>query len=142
MGKYTEKFSESHDLLDSIRPQSTSTQVNGSYVSIKDYPRIIAKCAVGAIAATGTLTFQVRQAQDSSGTGVKALKASAALTDADDNKDIWLEIRAEELDVDNGFDHVRIEVVAATAASLVQAELLGFVGRYGPASQPATLVVS
>jgi hypothetical protein len=142
MGQYTNQFNERHDLLDSIRPQSTSVQVNGSYVSIKDHPRIVAKCSVGAIAATGTLTFQVRQAQDSSGTGVKALKASAALDDTDDNQDIWLEIQAEELDVDNGFDHVRIEVVAATAASLVQAELLGFVGRYGPAAQPATLIVS
>ena len=136
------KFSEDFDLLDVINPQSTSTQVNGTWVSVRDYPRFIAKCNIGAIASTGTFTFQIRHAVDGSGTSAKALKASAALADTDDNEQLWLEVRAEELDVDGGFDYVRIEAVAATAASIISAELLGYGARYAPVAQPATLTVS
>jgi hypothetical protein len=140
--RYTEQFSESHTLLDQIFPVSTSTQVNGNYVSLKHFQRAVAKFSVGAIAVGGTLTFQVRQAQDTSGTGVKALKAATAITDAGDNQHVWIEIRTEELDVDGGFDCVRIEAVAGTAASVVYAELIGFVSRFEPVAESNVTVVT
>ncbi len=142
MSRYTARFSEEQIILDTIPPISTAAQVNGAWVSMSGVARAVAKFNTGLIAATGTLTFQVRQAQDAAGTGAKALKASAAMIDTDDNKVRWIEIRAEELDVDGGFDFIRIEAVAAVAASLVFAELLGFVERYAPAVQPAALTVT
>lgn len=137
---YTASFAESVAQVDVILPQSTSTQVNGSWVSVAQYERMVAKLATGNIASTGTITFQVRQAKDTSGTSAKALVAAAALGDTSDNTNIWLDIKGSDLDNDNGFSCVRIEIVAATAASLVFAELLGYVARYQPVTQPATVV--
>lgn len=139
---YTERFSEAHDLIDSIFPVSTSTQVNGAWVDVKDFHRIVAKLKVGAIAATGTLVFQIQQATSAAGAGAKALKAAPSIGDTADNRDIWLEVKAEELDVDGGFRFVRIEAIAATAASIISAELLGVKGRYSPAAQPAATVLT
>lgn len=134
---------ETHQQLDRLTPVSTSTTVNGTWVSCKNFKRFTAKCQVGAIAASGTFTFRVQQAKDGSGTGAKALKTSAALTDTGDNQDIWLDFMAEDLDVDNGFDFVRIEAIAATAASVIAAELLGNGdARYTPVTQPATLLTA
>lgn len=140
---YTRLFVEQFKSLQRISPQSTSTQVNGSaYVDVSGFRRFIAKFNVGAIAATGTLTCQVRQATSAAGAGVKALIASAALADTGDDQDIWLEFKAEDLDVDNGYKFVRLEIVAATAASIVGAELLGFVATYEPVVQPATVIAT
>lgn len=140
---YTESFNEAIVQLDRIGAISASTQTNGAWVSVANCPRFVAKLNVGLIAATGTLGFQVRQAQDAAGLNAKAFKVMApTYIDTDDNEDSWLDCRAEELDVDGGFDYVRIEVLAATAASLFSAELLGYVHRYGPATQPASLHLS
>ena len=140
---YTRLFVEEFKSLQRISPQSTSTQVNGSaYVDVSGFARFVAKFNVGAIASTGTLTVQVRQATSAAGAGVKALIASAALADTGDDQDIWLEFKAEDLDVDGGFKFVRLEIVAATAASIVGAELLGFVSRFEPVVQPATVIAS
>lgn len=117
---------------DNISPISTSTQVNGAWTK----PTGAAGVAVfhaGVIAATGTLTFQLTQAKDSSGTGAKAFKAATTLTDTADGSDVIIRFRAEELDIDAGFDFVRLEIVAATAASLVSAELYFTDLRYAPA---------
>lgn len=141
--EYTRTFAEQLKTLQRISPQSTSVQVNGStYVDTAGFHRFIAKFQVGAIAATGTLTLQVRQATSAGGAGAKALIASADLTDTGDDQDIWLEFKAEDLDVKNGFRYVRLEIVAATAASLVGAELLGFVASFEPVVQPATTVAT
>lgn len=128
--KYNQ-FVESVLLADAIVPASTSVQVNGSYVQAKGAAGV-AVFHVGAIAAGGTLTFQIRQAKDSTGTGVKALKAATAFADTDDNKHVIIRFRAEELDVQNGFDYVRIECVAAVAASVIAAELYLYDVRFEP----------
>lgn len=130
---YTEKFTEAHELLDKISPVSSSTAVNGSWVSVAEVHRGVALFQTGLVAASGTVDFIIEQAQDSSGTGAKAFKAATQLTDAGDNESVAIEFRSEELDVDNGFYYVRISATCATAAALVSGELLGVVDRYGPA---------
>lgn len=134
-------FSEAHELLDKIDPVSTDAEVDGSWIDVKKFHRLVAKFQVGAIASTGTLTFQVRQATSAAGAGAKALKATAAIDDTGDNKVHWLEIRGEEFDVNDGFHYARIEAVAATAASIVSGELLGIVGRYSRQTNHADLTV-
>lgn len=137
----TRKFIEQLKTLQRISPQSTSSQVNGAaYVDVGIFRRLVAKFNIGAIAASGTLTVQVRQAKDAAGTGVKALIASAAYISTDGNNDVWLEFKDEDCDIANGYHFVRLEIVAATAASVVSAELLGFNASYEPVVQPVTTV--
>lgn len=115
-------FVEAVHFADNIDPVSSSTQVNGTWTQMTGAAGV-AIFHTGLIAATGTLTFQVRQAKDAAGTGAKAFKVAAAMTDTADNNHVIIRFRAEELDVNGGFDYVRIEAVAATAASLISAEL-------------------
>jgi len=110
----------------------------GDYVSLRDWERVLITffSAVGTAADDPTLTIQ--QAQDNAGTGVKALtfdtiyrkQAATSLAavgtwtkttqtaantytnaTAAEQDLIWVvEFQASDLDVDNGFDHVRATV--------------------------------
>lgn len=142
MSGFTERFSEGYALLDVINPISTSTAINGTWTQVGKFNRLIAKLQVGLIAAGGTLDFKIEQATNGAGAGAKPLKSITQLADTADNVQRWIEVKDEELDVNGGFDYVRITITGATAASLVSAELLGFIGRYEPVAQPATLVVT
>jgi hypothetical protein len=53
----------------------------------------------------------------------------------DDNKQVMINLRPEQLDVTNGFRWVRLSVTVGTAASLINALLLGVHPRNGLASE-------
>lgn len=92
----------------------------------------------GTLGASATLDAKLQQATDSSGTGAKDItgKSITQLTQAgtDSDKQAIINVRAEELDLDNGFTHVAIVMTTATATSDSGAILLGFNPRSGPAS--------
>lgn len=124
-----------------INPASLAAAGTAStgWVSLANYRSLLAVVMVGAMTATGTLDAKLQQAKDASGTGAKDItgKAITQLTAAgtDDNKQALINVRAEDLDVNNEFTHVRLTVAAATAASLIAGLLLGFDDkRYGSAS--------
>lgn len=122
-------------LVGVINPQSLAPgAVSTGWVSMATLGSILATLYVGAIAATGTLDAKLEQATDAAGTGAKDItgKAITQLTDADDNKQVQINCRCEELDVANAFTHVRLTVTAAVAASLVAAGVYGFDARYAP----------
>ena len=143
MGDYTERFSEGVELLQKIDPISVSVQTNGAaYVPIAKFYRLVAKFNTGVITATGTVTFRVAQAQDAAGTGAKVLKTDVGLVaTTDNNKARWIEILGEEFDIANKFAFARLEIVAATAAGVYYAELLGYTERFQPAVINAALTV-
>ena len=93
--------------------------------------RFVATIAVGDMAATATVDAKLVQATDSSGTGKKDITGAAItqLTQAgsDDNKQAKIEVRSEQLDINNGFDHVAVEVTVAAAAVDLAAWLEGLV---------------
>ena len=92
------------------------TNVATGYVSMKNYGRAMAYVEIGTWNASDDLDeCRIEQAQDSGGTGVKDLTTDASGgnydTDAPVDADgdfVIIEIRAEDLDVDNGFDHIRL----------------------------------
>lgn len=139
MSNATQQFFETFDQVDKIDPISANSQQNGAWVSVANFARLVAKLQVGVIAATGTITFRVSQAVNASGGSAKVLKSCTAYADTDDGKSQWLEILPTDLDQANGFTFIRMEIICATAASLVAAELLGIGARYKPVVQPATL---
>lgn len=140
---FGERFAEGYKQLQRITLQTGTAEVDGSaWVDIGTFRRFVAKASVGTIVATGTFDFRVRQAKDASGTGAKALIAATQLPDTGDDKDLWLEFKAEDLDVKNGFHFVRLECIPATANVTFFAELLAFIAEYQPVTQPANVVAT
>ena len=133
----TERFLEVADIVAGFVPVDMSTAANtGDYVNLSRFGR----CLVVLFKAAGTAgddpVFTITQAQDNAGTGVKALNidtiyskvgtlnavaaftkvtqaAAATYTDAasaEAQAIIAVEVRAEQLDVENGFTHIKLAI--------------------------------
>ena len=133
----SQKISESLAFLAAINPisQGVGTAVSG-WVSMRDMHRLLALVDVGVLGTAATVDAKLQQATDSSGTGAKDItgKAITQLTKAgtDDNKQVLVNLRASDLDVAGGFEHVQLSITVGGAASLVSGALLGV-----PAYEPA-----
>jgi hypothetical protein len=91
----------------------------------------------GVMGAAATLDAKLQQASDGAGTGAKDIagKAIVQIVKATgDNKQAWINVRPEQLDVNNGFCFVRLSITVGTAASLINALLLGVWPRQGTAA--------
>jgi hypothetical protein len=144
----------------------SSAANNGDWVSLKNYDH----CSIVLFKAIGTAgddpTITVKQAQDVSGTGAKALTfttlyskqgtqtsigtwtlvtQSAANTYSNDtsaeNQAIWvIDIRCDELDTDNGFDCIQASVAdVGTNAQLGCMLYFLYGARYG-GSMPSAII--
>lgn len=131
---YTERLTEGHKFT-SVSPASrTDASADSGYLSMRDYHRATAIIQTGALGA-GTLNAKFQQAKSSGGEGVKDItgKAVTELTNADDDKMVAIELRSEEMDVDNKFDYIRLLVTAAGGAAMIFSAL---VIRHTPRFQP------
>lgn len=117
---------------------NTAAALTSDYVNMGLFGSAMGICLCGTMGSSGTLDMKLVQATDSSGTGVKDItgKAITQFTDAgtDSDKQAVINVRAEELDVANGFDHVAIIMTTAVATGDSAAILLGLDPRSGPAS--------
>lgn len=108
---------------------------NSGWVSLQDYHRAWFVLNLGDI-NVGTLDAGIQQAQDAAGTGAKAIagKTITQLTAADGSDLVCIELQTEELDVDNGFEHVRFYVTLATVgvSAIYGATLYGLISRFKP----------
>lgn len=131
--------SERVGVVASIDPDAyAASTVTSAWVSAKAFHRFLAVVQAGALGTNATLDAKIEQATDASGTGAKdvANKAITQLTQAggDSDKQSLINLSPDELDVDGGFDHLRVSVTVATATSDAGALLLGLDPRDGPAS--------
>jgi len=131
--------SEQVAVLGGIDPDAyAASTVVSDYVSLAEFERLMAVLEIGDIVSTGTVDAKLRQATDASGTGVKDItgKSCTQLTQAgsDSNKQVVFNMRADELDVANGFTHVALSVTFGTAGCDASALLLGFNPKNYPAS--------
>jgi len=94
------------------------TNASTSWVSMRDFDRVMALVEIGTWDSSDDLDeCRLQQATDSSGTSAKDLTTDASggnydtdnPVDADGNQ-VLIEARAEDLDVDSGFNHVRLYV--------------------------------
>ena len=103
------------DLLETSDIGGTNAQNSGGYLSMKNYSRVMAYVELGTWNSSDDLDeCRLQQATDSSGTSVKDFTTDASGGDYDtdnpidaDGDFVIIEARAEDLDVDNGFDHIR-----------------------------------
>lgn len=134
------KPSEVAAVVATIDPDAyTAATTVSDYADMTKFESCMIILSVGTMASTATLDAVVKQATDSSGTSAKNLTTSKAITQlteagTDSDKQVIINVRAEELDVDNSFTHIALSVTGATAASDYGVVILGFNPRFGPAS--------
>lgn len=128
-----------------IDPDAYATgNIDTGWIDASKFDRFMAIVMAGDIVSTGTLDAKLQQASDSSGTGAEDItgKAITQLTQAgtDSNKQAIINLRPEEMvGASLSFKagtatHFRLRLVSATAGADAGALVLGFVPRYGAAS--------
>lgn len=139
---------------------TTGAAVTGDYVSMKGYTHLTVIIMQGAWAG-GTPAVTLKQATDVAGTGEKALSftkyfAGVALTDdlyaattvssdtynlaATANTVNIIEVDASSLDVDNGFDCVRLGIATPGSNADLIAVLYVLTGTRYPSSDTPTAI--
>lgn len=115
--------SQRASLLGKIDPQSATAVQTSAWVDASQFEWLVAKVQVGAISAGGTVNAKLQQAQDGSGTGAKDIAGAAitALTQAGGSGDqeVWIEVKADQLDGEHGFTHLQLSITPSVAAALI-----------------------
>jgi hypothetical protein len=132
------KPSQRVSIVGAIDPQSASTAKTSAWIDATTFHNYLAAITVGALGASATVDAKIQQATDASGTGAKDVtgKAITQLTKAgtDDNKQVLINLKQEDLDINGAFKFFQLSITPATAASLIQAVVLGVDPRYGAAT--------
>lgn len=111
--------------------------VDTGWIAAKDFHSFLAVIQAGVLGAAATLDAKFQQATDNAGAGAKDVtgKSITQMVKAtDDGKTSLLNLKTEELDVEGGFDFIRVRLTVGAAASLVGCAVMGFNPRFSPAS--------
>jgi hypothetical protein len=107
----------------------TAATYTSGWIDMSAFGAIQAIVMAGTLGASATLDAKLEQASDSGGTGAKDItgKAIAQLTQAgtDSDKQAIINLFADELDINNGFNHARLSITVGTATSDAGAVVLG-----------------
>lgn len=131
---------EQFAIVGTVDPDANAAgTANSDWVDMKDFEYLVAIYMLGTLGALATIDGNLQQATDSSGSGAKAFSPAKAITQltqagTDDDKQVILIARQDELDVAGGFDFVRAQLVTAVATSDSAVLVLGYYPTYGPAS--------
>ena len=99
------------------------TPATGIYVSVGTARRIYAAAIAAAALGSGkTLTVQLKQATDSSGTSAKNL--GSAVTVAEPTVPVEAEAFADQLDTANGFGYVAVTISSNNGSAVAGAAVL------------------
>lgn len=130
-------------VVGAIYPDAKSANTYTSeWVSMQKFNTAMAIIMAGDFGILATVAAKLEQASDSSGTGAKditgksitTLLATASPTVDADDKTAIINVKANDLDLANGFSHVRLSLTVGVATTDVGGLMLGFDPVYGPAS--------
>ncbi|MBB2915863.1 hypothetical protein [Cupriavidus alkaliphilus] len=137
------KPTETQAVVAAIDPSSQGAgAATTAWVSADDFHAYMAVVAIGAFGSGATVDAKIQQAKDSSGTGAKDITGKSVtqlVAAGGNNRQAVINFMPEDLDVNNGFTHVRLSVTVGTAASLTAGVLLGVGARQGPPSAAASV---
>lgn len=136
MSSYTERFTEVAELLAEISPAAYATEQNTGYVSLSDFHRAVVIIQCGALG--GDVDVDIEEATDTAGTTPQAFdgggKDTTLTNGTDDDGTTVIEIRTEELDVNDEYDCINVELTpAAQTSSIFGVQVWGLVPRHAPA---------
>lgn len=118
----------------------TATTHDSGWIAMKDFEKLMAVIQWGTLGTNATINAKLQMAKDDQGTLAEDItgKAITEVSQADSpdpsNGQAIINFTGEELDVNDGFTHVRLRVTVGTATSDGGAVILGFNSRYAPAS--------
>jgi len=126
-----------YDPLENADIGGTNAQNAGGYLSMEKFNRVQAYTELATWDSSDDLDeCRIQQASDSSGTGVKDLTSDASGGNYDtdspidaDGDFVIIEVRAEDMDVDSSFNHVRQYV--AEGGNSGADNVFGALQRYG-----------
>lgn len=131
------KPSEHLSVLKTIDAISDTTTANSGWADMKNFHAMLALIDVGVITATGTVDAKLQQATTSGGAGAKDITGKAItqlLAAGGNNRQALINVKAADLDTENGFEFVQLSVTSTTAASVHAAFLLGCFPRFEDAA--------
>lgn len=136
---FTERFTEAYEVLAHEPADNFGiATISSAWLNMENFHRAVAVISVGDMAAGATLDCALRQASDGTGTGNKAItgKTTTQLTQAggDGNDLLFIELRSEELDGNNNFEYIRLDVTVAANSVELAYVVLGAYPRYKPVS--------
>ncbi|MGV0984407.1 MAG: hypothetical protein ACOYB2_07615 [Limnohabitans sp.] len=132
------KGSELLAILATIDPiNQTAGSVTTGWISVANYHALMTVFQSGGLGISATVDAKLQQATDSSGTGVKDISGKAITqllqTASGANRQILINLKPDELDVNNGYCYVRLSVTVAVAACQIAAQVLGLNPRFASA---------
>jgi hypothetical protein len=111
--------------------------VNSGWLDATTFHNFMAVITTGVLGASATVDSKIQQATDNAGTNAKDV-AGKSLTQivkaSGDNKMATIDLKQEDLDIQNNFKFFQVSITVGTAASLVSAHVLGVDCRYGLAT--------
>lgn len=136
--------SEKVAVLGAIDPDAyTAASPNSSYstswVEAAQFHQLLAIVMVGTLGTGAEIDAKLEQATSSGGAGAKDVtgKAITQISESDsptpNDKQMLINLRGAELDVENDFTHVRLTITVGDATSDFGGLLLGLDPRFGPA---------
>lgn len=138
---YTHNFNEVHEPGGDLVPDLRVPGVyNTPWLSMQNHQRAIFLIHTGPQAPNSTVDFAVQQATNAAGAGAAAMvpaKAITQLTQAggDDDDLVIVEVRTEEMDVNNQYDFLRGVLTIGGANSYCSVIPLRGCSNYPPVSQ-------
>lgn len=129
------KSSQRVGVVGVINPQSSAAVQASGWIDATAFHNFLAVIKVGALGAAATVDAKIRQATSNAGAGAKDV-AGTSITqltkvNTDDNKQVLINLKQEDLDFNNGFKFFQLSVTPATAACLIDGTVFGFDPRYG-----------
>ena len=137
--------SETMALLAVIDPSSKTagTPATTGWIKADQFANYLCINQTGVLGASATFDAKIQQATDASGTGAKDVPDKAItqiLKASGDNKQAMIELRPDELDIQNGFFWFRLSQTHGTANGISGGAVLGVGPRYAPPTQAASVV--
>lgn len=131
--------SEQAAVVATIDPDAYAANTYTSdFVDMSKFEALMAVLMLGDLGAEAEITFKLTESTDSSGTGEQDITGKSVTTlthsPVDSDKQAIINLRAEELDLDDGYRYVRMSLTVANATSDCGAIALGFNPRELPAS--------
>lgn len=118
-----------------LTPQDITTQRIGPYLDVSAAQRILAAINTGIVAQTKTVTVQLMQAQDATGTGAKLLGTATVLTAPTGGATLPtnIDVKIGDLDHNNGFGFVAVQLLSNNSTAVYAgAMLVEGSNRYNP----------